>query len=156
MAKHARFSVMGLFVSVGESSDLDNEGGTGADDNHMSVHQVVLWTTPLQSWAIFDGPRPDLLTQNKEGITSLPGYFALFLLGLDLGHYVLPRDPYLAYRRPSKSRQRAKTDKLAMVLASLSLLWWGAYGLARLLGFFVSRRLVSVLAFSSVPAYVDG
>ncbi|PWN90677.1 GWT1-domain-containing protein [Acaromyces ingoldii] len=133
MAKHARFSVMGLFVSV--------------------VHQVVLWTTALQSWAISDGPRPDLLTQNKEGITSLPGYFALFLLGLDLGHYVLPRDPYLAYRRPSKSRQRAKTDKLAMVLASFSLLWWGAYGLARLLGFFVSRRLANLAYVLWVTAY---
>jgi len=133
LTKVARFSVLGLCLSC--------------------AHQLTLSFTDFGLWTISNSiPRDTFMTQNKEGIVSFPGYLSIFLLGLDLGHYVLPRDPYLAYRRPSKSRKQEKTDKLGMLLISFSILWWAAYYLDTLfLGGQVSRRLVSF----SPSFYVD-
>jgi phosphatidylinositol glycan class W len=126
LARVARYSVLGLALSCS--------------------HQALLSFTELGSWTTSNTvARKSLLSQNKEGIVSFPGYLALFFLGMDLGHYVLPNDPYLAYRRPSRSRGKEKTDKLAMLLASFSILWWAAFYIVTIL--FrgdVSRRLVSV------------
>lgn len=110
----------------------------------MCVHQMALSLTSLSAWASSNtAARRTLVEQNKEGLVSLPGYFAIYLLGLDLGHYILPRDPYLAYRRLTRTRQRDKLDKLAMVLVSFAVLWWGAFYLEQLIfGGLVSRRLV--------------
>ncbi|PWN51397.1 GWT1-domain-containing protein [Violaceomyces palustris] len=120
----ARYSVIGLLVSC--------------------CHQVVLASTRLEGWAIHDGERHGIAEQNKEGLVSMPGYLAIFLLGLDLGHYVLPQDPYLAYRKPSLSRRKAKTGKLAMILASYSVIWWTSYVAATLSGLGTSRRLANL------------
>lgn len=126
LARYTRYSVMGLALTC--------------------VHQLLLSCTSWGAWAVSNSvPRDTLFSQNKEGITSMPGYLAIFLMGLDLGHYILPRDPYLAYRRLSRSRKVDKTDKLAMVMLSFSTLWWSAFYLQKvLLGGQVSRRLVSV------------
>ncbi|KAE8221761.1 hypothetical protein CF326_g8502 [Tilletia indica] len=76
------------------------------------LFQAILWFTPLQTWAIsndLNRKTADLISANKEGIVSFPGYVILYLLGLDLGAYVLPADPYLAHRlrgeRKFKSRR---------------------------------------------------
>jgi phosphatidylinositol glycan class W len=143
VARHARYSVIGLVLTV--------------------VHQVLLKTTDWQQWAVSDTvPRDTLVAQNKEGLTSMPGYLAIFYLGLDLGHYVLPLDPYFAYRKLRRRRARPRTDKLAMVLASLSIVWWMAYAAACAVGLGTSRRLANlpyvlwVVAFntSSLLGYV--
>lgn len=125
LARIARYSTLGVALSC--------------------AHELILSFTDLGTWTTSNTvPRTTLIAQNKEGLVSLPGYLALFLLGMDLGHYVLPRDPYLAYRRPSQSRGKEKTDKLAMLLASFSILWWAAfYIVTLLLKGTVSRRLVS-------------
>ncbi|UZJ56485.1 hypothetical protein CBS101457_005805 [Exobasidium rhododendri] len=135
LTRLARFSVLGLALS--------------------SFHQLALSFTDLGPWAISNtAPRDTLLAQNKEGLVSFPGYLALFFLGLDLGHYVLPKDPYLAYRKPSKSRKKEKTDKLSMLLASFSILWWAAYYLTTLiLGGQVSRRAANLPYVLWVTAY---
>jgi len=133
IAKVARFSVVGLIIG--------------------STYQALLWFTDLQEWVISNGLRHGIIEQNKEGISSMAGYLSLFLIGLDLGHYVLPRDPYLAYRKPSKSRKRAKTDKLVMVLASFSILWWAAFGIMSLLGAEVSRRVANLSYVLWVTAF---
>lgn len=134
-AKIARFSTIGLILSV--------------------LHQTSLSVTSLGSWASSnDVVRIGLIAQNKEGLVSLPGYLAIFLIGLDAGHYVLPRDPYLAYRRLTASRQKEKTDKLVMLLISYSILWWGAYYLQRFAtGGQVSRRLANLPYVLWVVAY---
>ncbi|GAC71605.1 uncharacterized membrane protein [Moesziomyces antarcticus T-34] len=125
VARHARYSVIGLVLTV--------------------VHQVLLKTTDWQQWAVSDTvPRDTLVAQNKEGLTSMPGYLAIFYLGLDLGHYVLPLDPYFAYRKLRRRRARPRTDKLAMVLASLSIVWWMAYAAACGVGLGTSRRLANL------------
>lgn len=135
IARIARYSTVGLLMSCS--------------------HQALLSFTDLGGWASSNRiARNSIVSQNKEGLASLPGYLAIFLLGLDLGHYLLPRDPYLAYRRPSTSRQREKTDKLAMVLASYSIIWWAAHYLQKLvMGGQVSRRLANLPYVLWVTAY---
>ncbi|BGP53548.1 hypothetical protein JCM8202_001502 [Rhodotorula sphaerocarpa] len=55
-------------------------------------HQVLLSLTPLQRWAL-TAERTSLLSQNKEGLVSLPGYLAVYLLGLATGLYTFPPSP---------------------------------------------------------------
>ncbi|CDR98503.1 hypothetical protein [Sporisorium scitamineum] len=63
-ARLIRYSVLGVALSM--------------------VHQVLLSTTGWQSWALSDGSRrTTLLQQNKEGVTSIIGYLAIFYIGLD-------------------------------------------------------------------------
>jgi phosphatidylinositol glycan class W len=71
------------------------------------------------------------------------GYLAIFLLGLDTGHYVLPLDPYFMYRRERASRAKPKLGKTAEVLGSLAICFWIGYGLTVPFGIGTSRRLVS-------------
>lgn len=135
LARRFRYSTLGLTLSI--------------------VHQGILSYSNLGAWAISNSiPRTNLLSQNKEGLTSLPGYLSIFLLGMDLGLYVLPKDPYLAYRKPSKSRKREKTDKLAMLLASLSILWWAAYYFdVLIIRGIVSRRMANLAYVLWITAY---
>ncbi|SPC61632.1 related to GWT1 - GPI-anchored wall transfer protein [Ustilago sp. UG-2017b] len=142
-SRSIRYSILGLALSV--------------------IHEGLLTRTNWQEWALSnEGRRNTLLRQNKEGVTSMVGYLAIFYIGLDLGHYVLPLDPYFAYRKLRKRRSKPRTDKLAMVLASLAILWWLGFAVVRLVGMGVSRRLANlgyvlwVVAFntSSLLGYV--
>ncbi|ORY90902.1 GPI-anchored wall transfer protein 1 [Leucosporidium creatinivorum] len=125
------------------------------------VHQLALSRTALQDWTL-NAERISFLSQNKEGIVSLPGYVAIFLFGIGTGLYVLPPDPYFyeaLYLRPKSSdspevrraieekRQKAwkpKPGKLANVLGSYAVLWWGAYLTLRYFGGHVSRRVANL------------
>ncbi|CEH13819.1 gpi-anchored wall transfer protein 1 [Ceraceosorus bombacis] len=125
--RNARWSVIGIGIGI--------------------AYEILLRLTRLQSYVLGPGPRISLFSANKEGIISLAGYLALYLIGLDVGHYVLPLDPYYAYRRASVSRNKPKYEKLCEVLASLSLLFWMAYGLLALVSpaeRVASRRLANL------------
>ncbi|KZS96987.1 hypothetical protein SISNIDRAFT_477615 [Sistotremastrum niveocremeum HHB9708] len=65
-------------------------------------HQLLLSYTSLQSWTL-DSPRISLLSHNKEGVVSLPGYLSIQLLGLLTGTLVLPATPS-TFRRALRSR----------------------------------------------------
>lgn len=100
----------------------------------------------MQNW-VLHAPRLTVLSANKEGIISLPGYIALFLLGIDTGLYILPSHPFWAYRSvntrgpPSNEPQHLST---LYVMLALSAAWWGT--LLFIQSFFdaaVSRVLVS-------------
>ncbi|TKY86547.1 hypothetical protein EX895_004696 [Sporisorium graminicola] len=133
-ARYIRYSVLGVALTL--------------------VHQALLAATPWQAWALSDDlQRTSLWTQNKEGLTSMVGYLAIFYIGLDLGHYVLPLDPYFAYRRLRRGRATPKTAKLAMVLASLSIVWWLAYAVGWGVGLRASRRLANVMYVLWVVAF---
>ncbi|KDN49212.1 hypothetical protein K437DRAFT_255340 [Tilletiaria anomala UBC 951] len=136
LTRLARYSVIGLSIGAG--------------------YQVLLWwRADLQEWILSD-PRVrhgGFVQQNKEGLASLAGYLAIFMLGIDLGHYVLPLDPYQAFRRRSRTRRREKTGKLSMVLASFSVLYWSAFLLLRLLGAQNSRRLANLVYVVWVTAF---
>ncbi|PVF95049.1 hypothetical protein CPB86DRAFT_788429 [Serendipita vermifera] len=56
------------------------------------LHQVLLSWTPLQDWALY-ASRTDFITHNKEGITSIPGYLSIHLLGLSIGLLIFPATP---------------------------------------------------------------
>jgi len=73
---------------------------------------------------------------------SYIGYLAIFLVGVDVGLYVLPNDPYFFARKRS-NKKKAKKGKLAMILASLGFLlcmgFMTSYGILRIP---VSRQMV--------------
>ncbi|KAK6909502.1 hypothetical protein I203_103521 [Kwoniella mangroviensis CBS 8507] len=51
------------------------------------IHQVILTKFLLQSF-LLSPSRPGLLGQNKEGLSSLPGYISIYLLGLSIGEHI--------------------------------------------------------------------
>ena len=85
-----------------------------------------------------------MISMNKEGLVSLPGYAAIFMLGVDAGLFILPPDPYFVERVTAAKRVKLdpKPGKLATVLGSWSVLWWIVYLVLSKLGFLVSRRTV--------------
>ncbi|KAF9427861.1 Glucosaminyl phosphatidylinositol (GlcN-PI) nositol acylation protein [Podila epigama] len=97
LAEHIRFSILGSMVAV--------------------VYQIFLTYGGLEHY-IQNAPRVDIISMNKEGIFSFAGYLAIFLVGVDVGLYVLPNDPYFFMRRKS-NKKKAKKGKLAMILVSL-------------------------------------
>ena len=134
LTRLARYSVIALWI-----------GG---------IYQVILWRTDLQAWVLSDPPkRHGLIEANKEGLASLVGYLAIFVIGIDLGHYLLPLDPYQAFRRRSRTRLKEKTGKLSMLLASFAILYWAAYGALILAGQQPSRRLANLTYVIWVTAY---
>lgn len=56
-----------------------------------ALYEIIRQTTSLETW-ILTAPRNDLISQNKEGIFSCIGYLAIFLLGIETGSIVLPRE----------------------------------------------------------------
>lgn len=52
---------------------------------------------------VFDAPRTNLISANKEGIVSLMGYLAIHLFGLSTGMVLLPPSP--SYFRRQKEAQ---------------------------------------------------
>ena len=94
--------------------------------------RIALSQFGLQSW-VLSPVRQGLLGANKEGLVSLPGYLAIYLLGLAIGQHVL---------RSSVHQDRRKTE-LAMELVGYSIGFWASLVACRVLGAEVSRRLVS-------------
>ena len=85
--------------------------------------------TGLQMWAL-TAPRTDLLSQNREGIISFVGYLAIFLLGMEAGTVVLPREPIaglgaLISPNASTSPKTHRRNTIIMLGAS-GLLYAGA------------------------------
>ncbi|SCZ92518.1 BZ3500_MvSof-1268-A1-R1_Chr5-2g07936 [Microbotryum saponariae] len=126
-----------------------------------AVHQLILSRTSLTSW-VLTAARVSLVSQNKEGLVSLPGYLAIYLLGLGTGLYVLPPDPYFYHvmtttadshasegvqRKLAEKKEkvwRSKPDKLASVLGSYAIIWSTLFVLVRWSGIEVSRRLANL------------
>jgi len=124
------------------------------------VHEVMLQRTSLEAW-VLSPHRHSLLSQNKEGITSLIGYLALHVLGLSMGTLLLPASPSLFKRQlkllKNRSNNRTRTHltaakrqpgKTAIELCSYAFTWWILYGLSTLLRRHhknaVSRRLANL------------
>ncbi|BES89617.1 GPI anchor biosynthetic process [Nesidiocoris tenuis] len=54
----------------------------------LAVHHAVL-ETGVGDWVISDAPRSDLLSANREGIVSIPGYLSLYLASVGLGKWLV-------------------------------------------------------------------
>lgn len=97
----------------------------------MSVQGIALESraTGLQAWAL-SAPRTNLLSQNREGVISFVGYLAIFLLGMEAGTVVLPREPIaglgaLITPKASTSPKTHRRNTL-MLLATSGLLYAAA------------------------------
>ncbi|KAI0736482.1 GWT1-domain-containing protein [Fomitopsis betulina] len=110
---------------------------------------------------VSSAPRANILSHNKEGIVSLPGYLAVHLLGLSTGTLILPPTPtYFSKRlreltgmrprrahdsdsesddsdagprpRASPAPARRENDKTATYLCGYAALWWAFLGASQL------------------------
>ncbi|KAJ3826791.1 GWT1-domain-containing protein [Lentinula raphanica] len=133
------------------------------------LQQILLSTFGLSDY-VLNAPRISLVSANKEGIVSLPGYFAIHLLGLTTGLLLLPPSP--SYFRRIQRSLRAHTlndrelaerysvrqnDKTATELSGYSVMWWALMGLCSLLkldgGHGPSRRMVNISYILWICAY---
>ena len=109
------------------------------------VHQLALSTTSLQTWTL-SNIRTGLISQNKEGLVSLPGYLAIYILGLATGEHIIrsakPVNAKQTADDASHHREKRRTE-LALELFSYGVAWWAALAVWTLWGGEVSRRLVS-------------
>ncbi|KAG0327323.1 Glucosaminyl phosphatidylinositol (GlcN-PI) nositol acylation protein [Podila horticola] len=135
LAEHIRFSILGTMVAI--------------------VYQCFLTYGGLEEY-IQHAPRVDIISMNKEGIFSFAGYLAIFLVGVDVGLYVLPNDPYFFMRRKS-NKKKAKKGKLAMILVSLCFLlclgFTTSYGILQIP---VSRQMANLSYFFWVITFNTG
>ncbi|EPS97371.1 hypothetical protein FOMPIDRAFT_1128736 [Fomitopsis schrenkii] len=131
---------------------------------------------------VFSAPRTNLISHNKEGIISLPGYLAVHLLGLSTGTLLLPPTPtYFSKRlrqlsgaRPRRAHDsdsesddsdagpraapapaRRENDKTATYLCGYAALWWAFLGASQLadIGGGISRRVVNLPYVFWIAAY---
>ncbi|KAJ2919754.1 hypothetical protein MD484_g653, partial [Candolleomyces efflorescens] len=152
---HLPISLLGILVGVAQQVAL----------SHYGLKDYVLHAA-----------RTSLISANKEGLVSLPGYLAVHLLGLSAGTLILPPTPSFFRRRqqaltakgrstqynkdldPQLPRQLGKT---ATELCSYAILWWTLLGVTRLLevdgtwGAWggVSRRIINLPYILWVAAY---
>ncbi|KAF9925732.1 Glucosaminyl phosphatidylinositol (GlcN-PI) nositol acylation protein [Linnemannia zychae] len=135
LADYVRFSLLGTAVAL--------------------VYQYFLTYGGLEDY-IQHAPRVDIISMNKEGIFSFAGYLAIFLVGVDVGLYVLPNDPYFFMRKKS-NKKKAKKGKLAMILLSLFFLlsmgFITSYGILRVP---VSRQMANLSYFFWVITFNTG
>lgn len=143
------------------------------------AHQLSL-SAGLTSY-VLNAARQTLISANKEGLVSLTGYFAIHLLGLSTGTFIIPHSPSyfrrqqaaVQKRRNSDAGSRAdaptntnqhrvsmpvhrENDKTATVLFSYAVIYWMLFGISRYLhigGPDVSRRLVNLPYIAWVAAY---
>ncbi|KIY66656.1 GWT1-domain-containing protein, partial [Cylindrobasidium torrendii FP15055 ss-10] len=137
------------------------------------LQQALLGVAGFQAYALH-APRVSLISANKEGLVSLPGYVAIYLFGLSTGTLVLPSTPSYFRRtqryfwdtgiirgggkpKPEKPKQRRKTGKAITELLSYTFLWWCCMGITRAFWIDgsegVSRRVVNLSYIFWIAAY---
>lgn len=107
------------------------------------AYQVLLSRTALQDFLLSDA-RPGLWGENKEGLASLPGYIAIFLVGLSIGEHVLrlgeSRD---AGPGAGEKLAKRKTELMLELLGYAAASWLAIWALGWL-GVGVSRRFANL------------
>jgi len=100
-----------------------------------AVHQAALLRSPLGAW-LESAARPaqvtsawTLLSLNREGVTSLPGYAALYYAGSALGSFLQWSAHECIARAKMQRAARAAALWLAVLLAASAALWAAAVGL---------------------------
>ncbi|KAI1198407.1 GPI-anchored wall transfer protein 1 [Nemania serpens] len=122
------------------------------------AYQVILESTSLKAF-ILTAPRTDLFSMNREGVCSFVGYLAIFLAGLDMGMFILPRSiSPNSHSNPSAQRSALLT-RMGVWVAAWSVLYFLSTSLRYGAGLDVSRRLASlpyvlwIAAFNSAQLF---
>ncbi|KAA1119927.1 Glucosaminyl phosphatidylinositol (GlcN-PI) nositol acylation protein [Puccinia graminis f. sp. tritici] len=112
-------------------------------------HQSLLSVVGIQEYVLSSRERTSLISANREGLASIPGYMVIYVLGLSAGTYILPPSPDFL-DRVLRDRQN-RSDKLVsrqpgkalVVYSSWAIIWWSLFFLCNLFGFPPSRRLAN-------------
>lgn len=162
LRRQFKWGTTALAISIGELT---------SPTKLTAVHQLGLSIPGLTTF-LLNNSRPNILAANKEGLASLPGYLAIFLMGLSAGEHILTLSTGKRRRQTSPRRKSAATSgnesddefsdpdaaaeratrrrsELALELAGYAAASWIALGLCQYLGWRVSRRLVSSALTSS-------
>ncbi|GMK54758.1 hypothetical protein CspeluHIS016_0113440 [Cutaneotrichosporon spelunceum] len=133
----------------------------------IAVLQQLIFAVPGLTPFLLNSHRPNILAANKEGLASLAGYLAIFLVGLGIGEHILMlstgrrrRHSSLRRREPVTSgnesddefsdpdvvaeRATRRRPELALELAGYAAASWFALGACNYFGWRVSRRLANV------------
>ncbi|USW53750.1 Putative phosphatidylinositol anchor biosynthesis protein PIGW/GWT1 [Septoria linicola] len=84
-------------------------------------YELILFCVPdMKAYIILSERKPgDWLSQNREGVFSFIGYFAIFIAGMGAGVNILTRDPETSAKKiPEKDPLDADEDWLASVLGA--------------------------------------
>ncbi|KAM0720632.1 hypothetical protein Q7P37_004769 [Cladosporium fusiforme] len=88
------------------------------------AYEILLYCTPLKHYIILSPRIPgDFLSQNREGVYSFIGYFAIFLAGMGAGKGIMPRDEQpgedkIAAAKAAKAEGDEDADWLASVIGT--------------------------------------
>ncbi|KAG2130144.1 GWT1-domain-containing protein [Suillus bovinus] len=128
------------------------------------LHQFVLSPGEMKDF-LLDASRSNIISANKEGLISLPGYVSIHILGLSLGTIILPPSPSFfrkqqqlldrpSSHRPSKLDPSAprQSAKIIIEVLSYSIVWWMLLAFVRL-QLEVSRRMANISYVLWVAAY---
>lgn len=105
----------------------------------VCVAQEILLKARWQDWVVSD-ERVGYVGMNKEGLVSLPGYFAIFLLGRAVGNRIFS---------PSTNTR----TKSAQSLATFAMICSATFAVLQQYGFQTSRRMANVSYVLWVVAY---
>ncbi|WWC71912.1 uncharacterized protein I206_105871 [Kwoniella pini CBS 10737] len=141
LRKWIRWSILGIGISL--------------------VHQIILSKFGLENYLISNS-RNGLIGLNKEGISSLPGYISIYLLGLSTGEHILKSSIMNPFILNNKNINETKEEyfkkqkiKLILELFSYTLTWWSILGIYYL--FFhlnkISRRFANTPYVLFISSY---
>ncbi|KAA1125047.1 Glucosaminyl phosphatidylinositol (GlcN-PI) nositol acylation protein [Puccinia graminis f. sp. tritici] len=112
-------------------------------------HQSLLSVVGIQEYVLSSRERTSLISANREGLASIPGYMVIYVLGLSAGTYILPPSPDFLDRVLRDRQNRPDTlvsrqpGKALVVYSSWAIIWWSLFFLFNLFGFPPSRRLAN-------------
>ncbi|ORY26719.1 GWT1-domain-containing protein [Naematelia encephala] len=135
--KYVRWSVLGVLTTI--------------------AHQLALRNFGLQSW-VLSPMRDGILGANKEGIVSLPGYLAIYFLGLATGEHVA-RAASVNPAAKNQTREDARRHfekrrtELGLELFGYAFGWWVVLFGIRTAGGEISRRLANTSYVIWTAAY---
>ncbi|KIY42981.1 hypothetical protein FISHEDRAFT_54404 [Fistulina hepatica ATCC 64428] len=122
------------------------------------IQQFTLSYLGAQTY-VLEGERVDLMSANKEGIVSLPGYLAVHLLGLAIGTLILPPWPgYFRSRHKSNLPVlcvRKKSSTLSLQVNMSYVLWVAAFNTTFILAYLLLDMIFASGAEDASPGLFD-
>lgn len=124
-------------------------------------YEIILKNTGLLEW-VLGASRTDILSTNKEGITSFWGFLAIFMIGQSVGYYVLPsvlgKAGSLLYPQTKsqiKTPIENPTRRVFYYLTATSVLFHGLFMVLRI-ATEPSRRLANLPYIMWVTSFSTG